>query len=582
MPTRTIAALRLITRTSLATAAVLSASAGGAMSQAAPAPVHGGNLTMLAGSDVDFLDPGRTYFSFGQMVTLATNRPLYSFRPDDAQHPVPDLAAAPPQVSPDLKTVTVALRPGIRYAPPVNREATSADVKYAFERFFSENVYGLYPAYFSTIKGAPADLTHGVRPISGIATPDPHTIVFTLKQPAGVSFAASLVMPITVPVPAEYAKPFDAHDPSTYNTHVAFTGPYMVRNSASGALTGYRPGKSIELVRNPNWVAATDYRPAYLDAILIRTDQYDGDAAALQVVAGRNLVFDTNPPAGTLRQLRATSPSLLSTVPAGGFRYFSMNTQVKPFNNINVRKAVMAGFDRVAARRARGGEQAGDLATHFLPPDFPGFAEAGGYAGFPDVDYFNQGNQTGNRALAAKYLKKAGFRSGRYTGKRRLLLVGTNVDPGKALIENAASQLRKLGFKTRVRLVSQDSVYGDWCQVRSKKIAMCAAGWFKDFADPQSMLEPVFRGSLISRRGLNTNISLFDDPKVDAAMDVAARATGDDRLRRWGAIDKMLIRDAAGIPYLWDKTTLVRAPNVLSLPNPYVTTWDLSFTSLLP
>jgi peptide/nickel transport system substrate-binding protein len=573
-------ALRLITQLLVAVAAVLSTSAGAAFGQAAPAP--GGNLTMLASSDVDYLDPGRTYYTFGEMVTLATNRPLYSFKPGDALHPVPDLAADQPQISADQKTVTVTIKPGLKYAPPVNREVTSADVKYAFERFFAANVGGQYPGYFQVIKGAPSGPTRGVRSISGIATPDPRTIVFTLDQPSGVSFAASLVMPITVPVPAEYAKPFDAHDPSTYNSHVAFTGPYMVQNTASGALSGYRPGKSIQLVRNPNWDAATDYRPAYLTSILIRTNAVDSDAAARQVAAGRDLLLDTNPPSRTLRQVRAAAPSLLSTVQSGGFRYFSLNTEVKPLDDINVRKAVMAGFDRMAARRARGGADAGDIATHFLPPDLPGFAEAGGYDGFPDIDYFNKGNASGNRALAARYLRKAGYKSGKYRGKRRLLLVGADTDPGKAQIEVAARQLRRLGFKIRLRLVPQDAVYTDWCQVPAKKVAMCAAGWFKDFADPQSMLEPIFKGSLINRQGGNINYSMLDDRKVDAAMDAASVATGDARLRQWAAIDKMLIGDAAGIPFLWDKTTLLRAPNVASVPNPYIALWDLSFTSIAP
>jgi peptide/nickel transport system substrate-binding protein len=280
--------------------------------------------------------------------------------------------------------------------------------------------------------------------------------------------------------------------------------------------------------------------------------------------------------------VRATAPALLSTVEAGGFRYFSLSTEVKPFDNINVRRAVMAGFDRVAARRARGGADAGDVATHFLPPDLPGFAEAGGYSGFSDIDYFNKANVSGNRALAAKYFKKAGYKSGKYTGRRRLLLVGADADPGKAQIEVAAGQLRKLGFKVRVRLVAQDRVYTDWCQVPAKRVAMCGAGWFKDFADPQSMLEPIFKGSLINRHGGNINYSMFHDRKVDAAMTAASTATGDDRVRRWGAIDKMLITDAAGIPFLWDRSTLLHAPNVASVPNPYVGLWDLSFTSVAP
>ena len=50
-------------------------------------------------------------------------------------------------------------------------------------------------------------------------------------------------MPITVPVPEEYAKKFDAKNPSTYDQYVAFTGPYMVKNDSPGKLTGREPGK---------------------------------------------------------------------------------------------------------------------------------------------------------------------------------------------------------------------------------------------------------------------------------------------------------------------------------------------------
>lgn len=567
MPTR---APRFTIRASLAAAAVSAVCAGAAFGQA-PAP--GGDLTMLALSDVDYLDPGHTYYTFGEMVTLATNRPLYSFRPDDALHPVPDLAAAEPVISADEKTVTVAIKAGIRYAPPVNREVTSADVKYAFERFFSRNVGGQYPGYFDVIKGAPSRPTKGVKSISGIATPDPHTLVFHLKIARGVPFAASLVMPITVPVPEDYAKRYDKHNPSTYNTHVAFTGPYMV--------SAYKPGKSISLTRNPNWVAATDYRPAYLNSITIKTDTKPG-AAAQQVATGSNLLLDTNPTASALRQVQATAPAQLSSVGAGGFRYFSLNTEIKPLNSLNVRKAILAGFDRTAAANARGGALAGDVATHFLPPDIPGFAEAGGAAGFPDFDYFNNANEAGNAAIAAKYMKKAGYRTGKYKGKQRLLLVGPNADPGKATIEVAAAQLRKLGFKVRLRLVPMDAVYTDWCQVPRKHVAVCVGGWFKDFADPESMLEPVFKGSLINHRSGNINYSMLDDHKVDAAMNAAATKTGDARNQAWGAIDKMLIGDAAGIPFIWDKTTLLRAANVSSVPNPYIALWDLSFTSINP
>ena len=542
----------------------------------------GGKITMLASSDVDFLDPGHTYYTFGEMVTLATNRPLYSFKPEDANKPVPDLADGEAQISSDKKVVTVKIKPGVKYAPPVNRDVTSKDVKYAFERFFSINVGGQYPGYFNIIQGAPKKPTTGVKPISGITTPDDQTVVFHLTTPTAVSFVAALVMPISVPVPEEYAAKFDQKNPSTYNTHVAFTGPYMItNNSTTGSLTGYKPGKSIQMVRNPNWDAKTDYRPAYADSYFIRTNASDANVSARQVIDGQNMLLDTNPPANILKDLVTKVKDQYLSVPSGGYRYFPLNTEVKPFDNINVRKAVMAGFSREAARKARGGKYIGDIATHWLPPDFPGFDQSGGFKGFPDIDYFNANNEDGDMATAAKYFKLAGFKSGKYEGSDQILIVGANADPGKAQAEVASAQLQKMGFKTRLRLVPQDAVYTDWCQVPSKKVGMCGgAGWFKDFADPQSMLEPTFKGSLINRQSGNINYSMLNDPKIDDAMNKAALLEGDARLQAWANIDKMIIQDAAGIPFIWDKTTLVRSKNINGVANPYIALWDLSFTSV--
>jgi len=562
-----------------------SSSSSGAQSSDQKAAIEGGQkggkLTQLGASDVDFLDPGHSYYTAGFQVIYATNRTLYSFKPEDGTNPVPDLAESDPQISDDSKTVTVKIRKGVKFGPPVNRAVTSKDVKYAIERFFSINVGGQYPGYFAPIVGTPKKPTKGVKPISGITTPDDQTIVFKLSEPVGVSFAAALVMPITAPVPEEFAKQYDAKNPSTYNTHVISSGPYMVKNDAKGNTTGYKAGKSIDLVRNPNWdgKATGDYRPAYLDEILLRTNNTDANVAGRQVLDGQSLVLDTNPPANILKDVVTKIKDQFIQVPSGGYRYFPMNTSKAPFNDINVRRAVMAGFSRDAARKARGGKFVGDLPTHFLPPEFPGFDEAGGFDG-PGVEYLSKANEKGDPALAAKYFKAAGMKSGKYEGNDEVLMVGANVDPGKAQAEVAKAQLEKLGFKVRLRLVPQDAVYTEWCQVPAKKVDMCAgAGWFKDFADPQSMLEPVFKGSLITETG-NINYSQLRDPKVDAAMNKAALATGDDRLKQWAAIDKMIVEDAAAIPFLWDKTTLIRSKNVNGVAASYYTAWDLNFTSI--
>ena len=74
-----------------------------------------------------------------------------------------------------------------------------------------------------------------------------------------------------------------------------------------------------------------------------------------------------------------------------------MNTTVPPFDNLDVRKAVNAGFDRNALRLARGGQLIGDIATHYLPPTIAGFDEAGGMEG-TGVDFLSAGRQAERRS----------------------------------------------------------------------------------------------------------------------------------------------------------------------------------------
>ena len=138
-------------------------------------------------------------------------------------------ASAPPVVSADGRTVTVRLRHGVRFSPPVDREVTSADVKYAFDRIFSANVAAPYASYFRALEGAPAKPTKGVQSRVGHhdARPVHGRLPAQARQRADVRRRARAAGHARR-CPEEYAKPFDAKTPSTYNEHVVATGPYMV------------------------------------------------------------------------------------------------------------------------------------------------------------------------------------------------------------------------------------------------------------------------------------------------------------------------------------------------------------------
>ena len=565
--------------------AVLTGCGGGGNSEQPAddgAPVEGkqgGKLTMLWTDDVDNIDPGITYYQMGYMVSYATQRPLYSWKPDDGETPVPDLAEADPQVSDDGRTVTVKIRKGVRFSPPVDREVTSEDVKYAIERgFFNTVGNGYAGAYFGDLVGAAPGAKPGTE-IKGIRTPDDNTIVFKLSRGTGGVLAGALALPLSAPVPEEYAAKLDEQNPSMYGQNQVATGPYMIENDPSGKAIGYEAGRRIHLVRNPNWDKATDYKPAYVDEIDMPQGNDDTTVAGRRVIEGEGLLSgDWSAPPVVLSQVVKNQKELLTLVPAGSARYVSMNNTVKPFDDVNVRKAVVAGFNREALRLVRGGELIGDIPTHMIPPGMPGFEESGGNDGF-GLDFMAK--PAGDPALAAEYFRKAGYASGKYEGDEELLMVGTSEGVAEKTAEVAKENFEKLGFKVRLRLVTQDAMLTKFCSVPSQNVAICPnVSWGKDFGDPQTILDPTFNGANILPQ-MNSNWPELDVPEINAAMDEAALLTDPkERAEAWARINRMITEQAPVVSWVWDKQTLLRSADVDGVASEFNSQWDLAWSSL--
>src|SRR3954451_3739722 len=266
-------------------------SSGKAPTSAPASAKKGGTLTMVASGDVDNkLDPGYSYYQYDFILDNDLHRTLFRYKPNDTTKPSPDLAAAQPTVSSDAKQITIKIKKGIKFSPPVNRAVKAADVKYAMERDFLPQVGNGYAnSYWPDIIGAKDMASGKAKTISGITTPSKYTLSIKLNRPVAPIVVGAMALPGTAPVPKEYAAKFDAGKKSDYGPHLVTTGPYMVQNDASGKVTGYTPGRSITLVRNPNWNPKTDWRPAYLDKIIINEGN-DPVVGNKKVLDGQSMV----------------------------------------------------------------------------------------------------------------------------------------------------------------------------------------------------------------------------------------------------------------------------------------------------
>lgn len=526
---------------------------------------RGGVLRIVSEEDVDpQLDAGHTYSSAAFNVLGGTVRPLFRYTPDDPERAVPDLAAAPAEVSEDGRTVTVRIRRGVRYSPPVNREVVSADVKYAIERGFNPSVANGYAGvYYGDVIGA--DRADG-GPIAGIATPDDQTIVFRLNRPTGTLLAEAMVLPLSAPVPPEVARRYDARPVggiSQYVYHQAATGPYMFAARADGNAqgVGISTGRRYVLRRNPNWDPATDDRPAYLDGIEWSVGN-DPNVAGRQVLDGSGMTLGDTPTAAIVKRAVQQAPEQIFFSPGAGNRYSALNTQIPPFDDANLRKAVAAATDREQMRLVRGGRMLGDVATHFLYPGVAGFEEAGGHEG-PGVDFL--ANPSGDPEVARKYMAAAGYPDGRYTGEETVTVVGDSGDPSDKDAELVDEALRSLGFRTRLLLVDANTMFGRYCATTRARVNVCPnLGWIRDFADPQTVLDGAFNGAAISHEpGTNSNWPQLDDPAINAAMARAELIVDpQERAQAWGRIDRMITETGAAIPWLWDRQPVVSSEDV--------------------
>jgi peptide/nickel transport system substrate-binding protein len=521
----------------------------------------GGTITILSNGDVDHLDPGAAYYQFTYAITYVTQRPLLAYKPNSIQ-PTPDLAASMPTVSNGGRTVTVHIRHGVKFSPPVNREVTSADVKYAIERGFDAAVGNGYAgAYFGVIKGAPTKIVNTVPNISGIQTPDKYTVVFQLTKPSGI-FVGALQEPLTAPVPAEYARKFDKGTASSYGDHQVATGPYMVQNNAAGKITGYTPGRQIVLVRNPNWNPKTSWRPAYADKIVFK-EGFDPTVATKQILSGQaDANGDFPPPAASLKQI-LSNPSekgQLEFTPTAGARFVALNVQKPPFTNKYVRMAVAYVLDRNSMRLTRGGAIDGKIATHFIDPSFgnSGFNQAGGYGFNP----FPSKNNSGNVPQAEAMLKKAGFKSGKYSGPQ-ITQVADNTPPGSNTAAVVANSLQKIGFNVKTISVQHAAMYTRFCGVPKNAPNICPnVGWIADFHEPQADLDANFDGTNILPAN-NVNWSQLNDPAINKLMAKAkVELNPEKRWAEWGQIDKMITESAAAIPWIWEDSPTLYSPKV--------------------
>jgi peptide/nickel transport system substrate-binding protein len=490
---------------------------------------------------------------------------------------IPDLAEDMPEVSDDGLTYTFKIRDGVRFSPPVNREVTSRDVAFAFERIGTESIVAQYGFYYNVIEGMEEFTKAGGlgkkgNSISGIETPDDKTITFKLTAPTG-DFGYRLSMPAAGPIPEEVAKCF--MKANEYGRFMMSSGPYMIEGSdkldissckAMKPLSGFHPNKHLIMVRNPNYDEATDTpeaRENFVDSVEFTLNTNAKDIFN-RIKAGQAEAEEAGVPPEVIREY-STDEELKDQLKLNsGDRtwYITMNLTQPPFDDVHVRKAANWIMDKEGLRRARGGSSAGDIAHHIVPDLMFGNE-------LEDYKPYGTEGDAGDLEKAKEEMAQSKYDSDKdglcdAPECRNVLHVNRNTDLWVAMEPVVEESFRKIG----IQLVSREfeDSYTVIQTVKRHVPVSTTPGWGKDYADPSTFMVLFDSESIIPEGNVNYSLvgltpelaaevgakgTLEGIPSVDADIDHCNELTDDERQQCWMDLDQKLMEEVVPwVPYL--------------------------------
>ena len=300
----------------LSSLAIAGAAPAARHAQASSARANAANtLTIGWTTETKTLDPGAAGQNPDIWVMVNIYDTLLRLGPD-GKTIQPDLASSY-TVSKDGKTYTFHLRAGAKFQD--GSPVTSTDVQFALMRTATKN-----PGWSFLYKA-----------IKSVDAPDPSTAVVHLKYPWG-PFLSDMTFFASGIYPEKYFKKVGA----TYMAqHPIGSGPY--------AFDSWVKGQYLRLKKNAGYWDAAKYPMQYVEYDLIPSD----NSRLLKVEAGE-LDVDNVLPYNQVAALKNNSSATALINPSTETQYFTFNTKVKPFDDVNVRQAISHAINRVAIAKA--------------------------------------------------------------------------------------------------------------------------------------------------------------------------------------------------------------------------------------
>ena len=479
----------------------------------------------------------------------------------------PDLAEGTPAVSADGLNWTFHILPGLHYAPPLQTvEITAADFVRSLQR-----ACGTGEPFFSDIDGCTAYAQRQSQSVAGLQTPDAHTLVVHLTSAHG-DLASRLALPTVSPLPPLLGDPTAPYGVATGHDadNTGFTvssGPYMIEGAdrmnfslppdQQRPASGFVPGRSMTLVRNPSWRAADDpLRPAFVDRMVI---SYGGtiDDAVAAVDAGREdiIISGAHAPQVPLATIRAYESDprkgKVDVEPRDGVRFISLNLAAPPFDDLHVRRAVAFALDRKTIEDTFGGAVSGAVTGHIALDSMEDNA-------LVNYDPYHTPDPATALRMARQEMAQSSYDS-HHSGQCDAAACGhiaavalSDRPAASAMADIASANLLQIGLHLDVTLQPNPEVLIAHAAVPSQDPAMILfLSWFKDYLNGADFFGYLFSSTQLPGGDLSLlgatpeqlrgwGYSVDTVPSVDDRINACLPLVGQPQVRCWTSLDEYM------------------------------------------
>jgi peptide/nickel transport system substrate-binding protein/oligopeptide transport system substrate-binding protein len=476
-------------------------------------PKQGGAMVVTYKDDISTFDPAIGYDWQNWSMIKSLFDGLMDYKPGTTEL-IPDLAESY-TISEDGLTYTFKLRQGVKFHN--GRTLTSTDVKYSIERSVNPETQSPGQGFFWQIAGFDEMASGNAKALSGIVTPDDHTVIIKLSQP-DATFLQIVAINFAFAVPREEVEKYGPD----FGRNPVGTGAYK--------MTDWTLGQHVVFERNPDYFREG---APLLDKITFEVGQ-DPSVALLRLKRGEVDVLGDPIPSANFLQER-DDPANKGLIVEGGLLhtgYITLNTTKAPFDNKLVRQAVNMAINKERVIKIVNGRAS--IANQPLPPAMPGYDV--NYKGYPY-----------DPAKAKQLLAEAGYGDGFETE-----LYAMNTDPNPRIAQSFQQDLAAVGIKAEIKALAQATVIDAGGEGTAPMLWSGGMAWIADYPDPSNFYGPILGCGGAVPGGWNW--AKYCNKEIDAlaakADGMAAADQAEARIDMWRQIYNKIMDDAPWVPVM--------------------------------